>query len=108
MKKDPHKFYFDDYIDGKNFKHEEAKKKFLEVFPIGSDVDEVMSKIEESEKGWSCGYDNSWKDYGCTKRNGFMNYGDCAIIINKRNKDTDNRNKLKTIEFFYKYRFLDV
>ena len=68
MKKDPNKFYFDDYIDGKNFKHEEAEKQFLKVFPLGSDVDEVMIKIKESEKGWSCYYDNAWKYYGCTKK----------------------------------------
>lgn len=107
-KKDPNKFYFDDYIDGKNFKHEEAEKQFLKVFPIGSDVDEVMKKIQESEKGWSCYYNDAWKHYGCTKKNGFMNYGSCSIVINRRDKDAKNHNKLKTVKFFYTYHFLDV
>lgn len=107
-KKDPNKFYFDDYIDGKNFKHEEAEKQFLKVFPIGSDVDEVMKKIKEGDGKLKCYYDPYNRGhYGCSKKNGFMDYGNCGIIINDNNRYNESK-KLRDVKFYYKYQFLDV
>ncbi len=105
-KKDPNKFYFDDYIDGKNFKHEEAEKQFLKVFPLGSDVDEIMSKIQESEKGWSCGYEPyNEPRYVCSKDCGFLNKDRCFITI----KTLKNSKKLNSVNFTYRSRsFFDV
>ena len=106
MKKDPNKFYFDDYIDGKNFKHEEAEKQFLKVFPIGSDVDEVMKKIKEGEKGWSCGYkDYNDPEYVCSRDCRFLNKDRCFIGI----ETLKNSKKLNSVNFTYRSRsFFDV
>ena len=105
-KKDPNKFYFDDYIAGKNFKHEEAEKQFLKVFPLGSDVDEVMKKIKEGEKGWICGYvPYNDPEYVCSKDCGFLNKDRCFIGI----KTLKNSKKLNSINFSYRSRsFFDV
>jgi len=116
MKKDPNKFYFDDYISDKvinlkselynyygYYNFEQAEKKFLEVFPLGADVNDVIEKIRKMDNGMICQKQNDFKSFGnfdfeynCKKSSGLIVKETRIISIY-----TDDKFKLKKVDISY-------